>query len=74
MGHTKQVQSVCWNSDDVFTVCYSPDGKMVATGMMGLKIWDATTGELLKTNIRGRNCVPGILDPIGPRMGIDTAT
>jgi len=30
-------------------VCYSPDGKMIATGGKRLKIWDADTGELLKT-------------------------
>ncbi|KAG1740572.1 quinon protein alcohol dehydrogenase-like superfamily [Suillus lakei] len=32
----------------VHTVCYSPDGKMIATGG-DLKIWDASTGKLLKT-------------------------
>ncbi|KAG2051102.1 WD40 repeat-like protein [Suillus hirtellus] len=32
------------------TVCYSPDGKVIATaGDDGLKIWDASTGKLLKT-------------------------
>jgi WD40 repeat protein len=30
-------------------VCYSPDGKMIATGGHGLKIWNANSGELLKT-------------------------
>ncbi|KAG2343909.1 WD40 repeat-like protein [Suillus weaverae] len=36
--------------NDVQTVCYSPDGKIIATGgFMGLKVWDANTGELLKT-------------------------
>ncbi|KAG1816783.1 quinon protein alcohol dehydrogenase-like superfamily [Suillus subaureus] len=34
----------------LWAVCYSPDGKMVATGgSMGLKVWDANTGKLLKT-------------------------
>ncbi|KAG1798365.1 Quino protein amine dehydrogenase [Suillus variegatus] len=32
------------------TLCYSPDGKVIATtGDDGLKIWDANTGKLLKT-------------------------
>jgi WD40 repeat protein len=30
-------------------VCYSPDGKMIATGGKRLKIWDADTSKLLKT-------------------------
>lgn len=30
-------------------VCYSPDGTMIATSGLRLKIWDANTGELLKT-------------------------
>lgn len=35
---------------DVQTVCYSPDGKMIAISLYTvLKIWDANTGELLKT-------------------------
>ncbi|KAG2143691.1 WD40-repeat-containing domain protein [Suillus clintonianus] len=29
--------------------CYSPDGTMIATSGHQLKIWDANTGELLKT-------------------------
>ncbi|KAG2078573.1 WD40 repeat-like protein [Suillus decipiens] len=34
----------------VWAVCYSPNTKMIATGrLMGLKIWDANTGNLLKT-------------------------
>lgn len=34
----------------LWAVCYSPDGKMIATGgSMGLKVWDANTGKLLKT-------------------------
>jgi hypothetical protein len=40
-------------------VCYSPDGKMIATGGFWLKIWDANTGELLKTmvNVIGVMCL-----------------
>ncbi|KAG2135351.1 WD40-repeat-containing domain protein [Suillus bovinus] len=30
-------------------VCYSPDGKIIAATGDGLKIWDASSGELLKT-------------------------
>ncbi|KIK43721.1 hypothetical protein CY34DRAFT_81233 [Suillus luteus UH-Slu-Lm8-n1] len=30
-------------------VCYSPNAKMIATGGAALRIWDANTGELLKT-------------------------
>ncbi|KAG2344712.1 WD40 repeat-like protein [Suillus weaverae] len=30
-------------------VCYSPDAKMIATAGNELKIWDANSGELLKT-------------------------
>jgi WD40 repeat protein len=33
----------------VRAVCYSPDAKMIATAWIGLKIWDASSGELLKT-------------------------
>jgi WD40 repeat protein len=39
--------------NDVRAVCYSPDAKMIATTWMGLKIWDANSGELLKTLIEG---------------------
>ncbi|KAG2750153.1 WD40 repeat-like protein [Suillus brevipes Sb2] len=39
--------------DEVEAVCYSPDAKMIATGGYTyrgwLKIWDANSGELLKT-------------------------
>lgn len=31
------------------SICYSPDGTMVATNGLRLNIWDAHTGELLKT-------------------------
>ncbi|KIK43720.1 hypothetical protein CY34DRAFT_11561 [Suillus luteus UH-Slu-Lm8-n1] len=34
--------------DNIGAVCYSPDAKMIATGSR-LKIWDANSGELLKT-------------------------
>jgi WD40 repeat protein len=34
---------------NVSAVCYSPDGKMITTGGVDLKIWDANSGELLKT-------------------------
>lgn len=33
--------------------CYSPDGTMIATSGLRLKIWDANTGELLRT-IQGK--------------------
>jgi WD40 repeat protein len=32
-----------------WAICYSPDAKMIATGGNRLKIWDANTGESLKT-------------------------
>ncbi|KAG2135405.1 quinon protein alcohol dehydrogenase-like superfamily [Suillus bovinus] len=32
----------------IWAVCYSPDGKRIATAVYGLKIWDANSGELLK--------------------------
>ncbi|KAG1781094.1 quinon protein alcohol dehydrogenase-like superfamily [Suillus placidus] len=35
--------------DFVFVVGYSPGGKIIVTGGDGLKVWDANTGELLKT-------------------------
>ncbi|KAG2344713.1 WD40 repeat-like protein [Suillus weaverae] len=36
--------------ENQWAVCYSPDAKTIATGSKnGLKIWDANTGELLKT-------------------------
>ncbi|KAG2344838.1 WD40 repeat-like protein [Suillus weaverae] len=33
----------------VYGVRYSPDGKMISTGGNMLRIWDANTGEMLKT-------------------------
>jgi WD40 repeat protein len=36
-------------AERVWAVCYSPDAKMIATGGNGLKIWDANSGESLKT-------------------------
>jgi len=39
---------------DLCAVCYSPNGKMIATGGKDLKIWDANSGELLKT-FKGRH-------------------
>ncbi|KAG2343919.1 WD40 repeat-like protein [Suillus weaverae] len=43
----------------VFAVCYSPDGKMIAMSRntAGLKIWNANSGELLKTFEGGIACL-----------------
>lgn len=35
--------------EQVYAVCYSPNTKMIATGGDVIKIWNANTGELLKT-------------------------
>ncbi|KAG2078495.1 WD40 repeat-like protein [Suillus decipiens] len=63
----------------VHAVCYSPDARMIATGgNYGLKIWDARSGELLKT-IRDRCCACLAWTSDGKtifagRFKIDTAT
>jgi hypothetical protein len=33
----------------LYAVCYSPDGKMIATGGNDFKIWDANSGALLRS-------------------------
>ncbi|KAG0701014.1 WD40-repeat-containing domain protein [Suillus ampliporus] len=47
----------------VFAVCYSPDGKMIATGGGAcLEIWDANTGKLFTTIREGGWCLAWTLD------------
>ncbi|KAG2739120.1 WD40 repeat-like protein [Suillus brevipes Sb2] len=50
--------------DDVRAACYSPDAKMIATGgnWNGLTIWDANSGELLKTFKGVFSCLAWISD------------
>ncbi|KIK32625.1 hypothetical protein CY34DRAFT_814165 [Suillus luteus UH-Slu-Lm8-n1] len=64
---------------DVRAVCHSPDAKMIATalGSRGLKIWDANSGELLKTLQRVYWCLAWTSDGktlIAGGSKIDTAT
>jgi WD40 repeat protein len=65
--------------DDVDAVRYSLDDKMIVTGgKMGLKFWDANTGELLKTiQITHTMCLAWTLDGktlFAGESKIDTAT
>ncbi|KAG1853185.1 quinon protein alcohol dehydrogenase-like superfamily [Suillus subalutaceus] len=48
--------------EEVWAVCYSPDGTKIATGFNDLKIWDANTGELLKTLDISGFCLAWTLD------------
>jgi WD40 repeat protein len=63
---------------EVGGICYSPDAKMIATSGRGLiKIWDANTGELLKTFERGFLCLAWTSDGktlIAGGSKFDTAT
>jgi WD40 repeat protein len=43
--------------DILHAVCYSPDGNIIATGGDDLRIWDADTGQLLKTLEGGATCL-----------------
>ncbi|KIK32422.1 hypothetical protein CY34DRAFT_814310 [Suillus luteus UH-Slu-Lm8-n1] len=66
----------------VEAVCYSPNAKMIATGggikyMGGLKIWDANSGELLKTFVGSFTCLAWTSDGktlIADSWKFDTAT
>jgi WD40 repeat protein len=66
----------------VLAVCYSPDAKMIATGGImggqpGLKVWDANSGELLKTFKEVFRCLAWTSDGktlVAGRSKIDTAT
>ncbi|KIK34395.1 hypothetical protein CY34DRAFT_812949 [Suillus luteus UH-Slu-Lm8-n1] len=67
--------------DNVYAVCYSPDAKMIATGGIkpkaGLIIWDANSGELLKTFKGVYSCLAWTSDGktlIAERSKFDTAT
>jgi WD40 repeat protein len=42
-------------------VCYSPDATMIAINGRNLTIWDANTGQLLKTFFLGRSRIAGYL-------------
>ncbi|KAG1844224.1 WD40-repeat-containing domain protein [Suillus subluteus] len=58
-------------------VCYSPDGKMIATSGGDLKIWDANSGELLKTIECFFTCLAWTSDGkilFAGKCKIDTAT
>ncbi|KIK44108.1 hypothetical protein CY34DRAFT_11278 [Suillus luteus UH-Slu-Lm8-n1] len=61
----------------VWAVCYSPDVKMIATGGIRIKIWDANSGESLKSFEVHSACLAWTLDGktlIAGRSKIDTAT
>jgi WD40 repeat protein len=63
--------------ENTWAVCYSPDGKMIATAGSDLKIWDANSGELLKTIKRFFTCLAWTSDGktlIAGESKIDTAT
>jgi WD40 repeat protein len=49
VGETSILQGPINTGEKVWAVCYSPDDKMIATGGDDLKIWNANSGELLKT-------------------------
>ncbi|KAG2078501.1 WD40 repeat-like protein [Suillus decipiens] len=76
IGPIKAATSSCpWVN--VWAVCYSPDGKMIATGNDKLKIWDANTGELLKTIEHYCPCLAWTLDGktlFAGSLKIDTTT
>jgi WD40 repeat protein len=61
----------------VRAVCYSPDAKMIATGGNRLQIWDANSGESLKSFEELSTCLAWTSDGktlISGRSKIDTAT
>lgn len=62
----------------LYTCCYSPDGKVIATGGDVIKIWDANKGKLLKTLKRCTcACLAWTSDGktlFAGRFKIDTAT
>ncbi|KAG2737892.1 WD40 repeat-like protein [Suillus brevipes Sb2] len=61
----------------VRAACYSPDGKMIATGGIRLKIWDANSGKSLKSFKEHSGCLAWTSDGktlIAGRSKIDTAT
>ncbi|KAG2744123.1 WD40 repeat-like protein [Suillus brevipes Sb2] len=61
----------------VWAVCYSPDAKMIATGGIRLKIWDANSGESLTSFEEHSACLAWTSDGktlIAGRLKIDTAT
>jgi WD40 repeat protein len=63
--------------EDVRAVCYSPDAKMIATSGSMIKIWDANSGESLKSFEVHSACLVWTSDGktlIAGRSKIDTAT
>jgi WD40 repeat protein len=61
----------------VLAACYSPDAKMIATGGTRLKIWDANSGESLKSFAVHSGCLAWTSDGktlIAELSKIDTAT
>ena len=52
---------VSGHDDIVLSVCFSPDGKQIASGSRDktVKIWNASTGKLQST-LRGHRYVPSL--------------
>lgn len=60
-------------ADQVITVAFSPDGRFLASGLMaehGVKIWDATTGRLVRTlpAVGAAAWVPGTTAVVAARV------
>ena len=50
-GSAKLLNTLTGHSYDVFSVCFSPDGKTLASGSddKSIKMWDAGSAKLLNT-------------------------
>jgi eukaryotic-like serine/threonine-protein kinase len=62
----KEVLALPDHSDEVENLAYSPDGKWLASAGGEVKVWDATTGEPLRTFVRPARRVS--FSPDGSRL------